>query len=66
MAGLLDDLEQVGPVAQPAVVAERRAHADALAAEVLADQLRGEGELLAQRDGRRLGQHRLDVGAVGR
>ena len=65
MAGLADDLEQVGPVAQAAVVAERRPQPDALAAEVLADQLRGEAELLAERDGRCLGQHRLGVAALG-
>ena len=65
MAGVAHDLQQVGPVAQPAVVAERRAQPDALAAEVLADQLRREPQLLAQRDVRRLGQHRLVLGALG-
>ena len=48
MARLADDREQVGPVAQAAVVAERRPQPDAVAAEVLADQLRGEPELLAR------------------
>ena len=65
MAGLADDRQQVGAVAQPAVVAERRPQPDALAAEVLADQVRGERELLAERDRRRLGEDRLGVGAEG-
>ena len=63
MACLPDDLEQVGPVAQATVVAERCPKPDALTAQVLPDQLRCEGELLAERDGRCLRQHRLDVAA---
>ena len=63
VARLVDDLEQVGPPAEPAVVAERRAQADALAAEVLADQLRGERELFAERNGWRLREHRLGLGS---
>ena len=55
MAGVADELEQVRPVAQAAVVAERRPDADALATEILADQLGREAELLAQRDVGRLG-----------
>ena len=47
------------------VVAERRSQADELAAEVLADQLRGEAELLAQRNVRRLGDHRLLLAPLG-
>ena len=65
MACLADDLEQVGPVTEPAVVAERRSQPDALAPEILADQLRREPELLPERDMRRLGKHRLDLGALG-
>ena len=63
MAAVRDDLEQVGPVAQTAVVAERRAQADARAAEIPADQVRRELELLAKRDVRRLREHRLDLAA---
>ncbi len=55
VARLLDDPEQVGPVAEAAVVAERCAQSDALTAEVLADELGCPRQLLAQRNGRRLG-----------
>src|SRR6185312_16434482 len=48
VACLPDDLEQVGPVAQAAVVPERRPQPDALTTEVLPDQLRREGEFLAE------------------
>ena len=61
VARLLDDLEQIGTLAEPAVVAERRPQADALAAQVLADQLRGERQLLAERNGWRLRKQRLHV-----
>src|SRR5262249_61747659 len=62
--GALDELEQVGPTSQAAVVAKRSADADALAAEGLADQLRRELQLLAERDVRRLGDDGLRLGAL--
>ena len=65
VSGVADDLEQVGAVAEPAVVAERRPEPDALAAEVLADQLRRHAQLLAERHRRRLGKHRLGLRTLG-
>src|SRR5262249_5938176 len=64
VAGLGDDLEQVCPPPKPAVVPERRPQADTVAAEILADQLRGPRQLLTERNRRRLREHGLRRGAV--